>query len=135
MSFLHGFGYEWEEFLQLPSRKSAPPEGVEERQKLLDSVKKKANVMVSNNDDASSDDDDNHDNDGEHLTSNYDNLIRIRKDGRLILLKGVNLWNVYDVCLEDNSNMDPDLVRDSIEMGEMKVIGQAVWIRHVEYLD
>ena len=39
IAFLHGFGYEWDEFIQLPSRKCVETEGeVEERQRLLNDV-------------------------------------------------------------------------------------------------
>eukprot|EP00571_Detonula_confervacea_P010488 CAMPEP_0172304246 /NCGR_PEP_ID=MMETSP1058-20130122/5675_1 /TAXON_ID=83371 /ORGANISM="Detonula confervacea, Strain CCMP 353" /LENGTH=225 /DNA_ID=CAMNT_0013015387 /DNA_START=275 /DNA_END=952 /DNA_ORIENTATION=+ len=135
MAFLDGFGYEWEEFIRLPSRKCVEKGEVEERQKLLDAVK--ANAMKSDDDAAAAaaaDNDNNKDgNDDDDLASKYDNLIRVRRDGRKILLKGVNLWNVYDICLEDMES--PDFVRARIEKGEIKAIGQAVWIRHVEYLD
>lgn len=134
MAFLDGFGYEWEEFVRLPSRKCVKTdEEVGERQQLLDSVKTSA--IASDKGVGGRDEDgrigveDNGD-----LASNYDNLIRVRKDGKSILLKGVNLWNVYDICSdEDVDNLDT--VRSSIEHGEIKTIGQAVWIGHVEYID
>lgn len=131
LAFLTGFGYPWDEFVQLPSKSCVETEGeVEERQQLLDKVK--ANAILKSDDNGSSDGDNgNDDDDDDDLASNYDNLIRVRKDGRRILLKGVNLWNVYDVCLDD----EVDLVRDRIETSEIQAIGQAVWIRHVEYLD
>jgi hypothetical protein len=126
IAFLDGFGYEWDEFIQLPSKKCVETEGeVEERQKLLDAVK--ATAMKSNGKQIISD------NSNDDLASNYDNLIRVRKDGRKILLKGVNLWNVYDICLEEVENHDR--VREMIEKGEIKAVGQAVWISQVEHLD
>ena len=76
---------------------------------------------------------------GDDLSSKYDNLIRVRKDGRKILLKGVNLWNVYDSSSsslqEGESRNTLESIRSKIERGEITIIGQAVWIRHVEYLD
>ncbi|KAL7431843.1 hypothetical protein ACHAXH_006651 [Discostella pseudostelligera] len=120
LAFLHGFGYEWEEFIQLPSSKCVETPGeVEERQRLLDAVLlQQANTKVNS---------DNCDD----VASKYDNLIRVRKDGRKILLKGVNLWNIYDDASLDNT----EIVRARIKSGELKAIGQAVWIRHVEHLD
>ncbi len=115
-AFLYGFGYEWEEFIQLPSSKCVETPGeVEERQRLLDAVLRQTNAKVND------------------ASSKYDNLIRVRKDGRKILLKGVNLWNVYDDTTFEGDSLD--IARARIEQGEIKAIGQAVWIRHVEYLD
>ena len=127
-AFLRGFGYDWEEFVRMPSKNCvATEEDVEERQRLLDAVKSKAIR------DSKSSDDDVGDG-GDDLKSKYDNLIRIRKDGRRILLRGVNLWNVYDdSCLRDTR--DPASVRAMIEKREISAIGQAVWIRRVDYLD
>ena len=127
-AFLRGFGYEWEEFVRMPSKNCvATEEDVDERQRLLDAVKSNA---IS---DSKSSDDDVGDG-GDDLESKYDNLIRIRKDGRRILLRGVNLWNVYDdSCLRDTSDLAS--VRARIEKGEIAAIGQAVWIRHVDYID
>jgi hypothetical protein len=127
-AFLRGFGYEWEEFVRMPSKNCvATEEDVDERQRLLDAVKSNAIRDSKSSDDDAGDD-------GDDLESKYDNLIRIRKDGRRILLRGVNLWNVYDdSCLRDTS--DPASVRARIEKGEIAAIGQAVWIRHVDYLD
>jgi hypothetical protein len=120
LAFLHGFGYEWEEFIQLPSSKCVETPGeVEERQRLLDAV-----LLQQTNTKVNSDNCDD-------VASKYDNLIRVRKDGRKILLKGVNLWNIYDDASLDNT----DIVRARIKSGELKAIGQAVWIRHVEHLD
>ena len=123
LAFLHRFGYEWEEFVQLPSSKCVETPGeVEERQRLLDAVLLQQTNVDKSNDDA--------------VSTNYDNLIRVRKDGRKILLKGVNLWNVYDcTSFEGDSPDNIDVVRAAIEKGETKAIGQAVWIRNVEYLD
>ena len=60
----------------------------------------------------------------------YDNLVRVRKDGRKIVLKGVHLWNVWDI----SENLDD--ARTKVESGAMKPVGQAVWIKDVEeYLD
>ena len=123
LAFLHGFGYEWEEFVQLPSSKCVETPGeVEERQRLLDAVLLQQANASKNNDDG--------------VSTKYDNLIRVRKDGRKILLKGVNLWNVYDCTSFEGDTLDNiDVVRAAIETGETKAIGQAVWIRNVEYLD
>lgn len=84
IAFLNGFGYEWDEFVELPSKKCVETEAeVEERQKLLDAVKEKATKAT---DSAGS-------RGFQEATAKYDNLIRVRKDRRKILLKGVNLWN------------------------------------------
>lgn len=141
LAFLNGFGYEWDEFVQLPSRKCVETEGeVEERQRLLDSVKKNA---VKQQDQSLNDSGDNAAKEEEDGASKYDNLIRVRKDGNKILLKGVNLWNVYDICLQqltDDSTTitidaeEEDRIRTRVEQGDIKAIGQAVWIRHVDYL-
>jgi len=127
LAFLHGFGYGWDEFVQLPSRYSvASDEEVKERQRLLDAVK--SNAMKSEGKEEGEDDED-------LLASGYDNLIRVRKDERRILLRGVNLWNVYDIDLEDIEENSILIIKKKIEKGEIKAIGQAVWIRDVEYLD
>jgi hypothetical protein len=108
-AFLNAFGYEWDEFVELPSSRCVDTEeDVEARQKLLDAVK-------------------------EDIHSNaYDTAtaIRVRKDKRKILLKNVNLYNVYD--LDDTDDMD--LKRIAVEKGDLKPIGQAVWIKEWEYL-
>jgi hypothetical protein len=112
-AFLDGFGYEWNEFVELPSSKCVETDAeVEERQKLLDSIKDAAMCKAQSNG-----------------VQGYDNLIRVRKDGKKIMLKGVHLWNVWEI----GENLDD--VRTQIESGAMKPIGQAVWIRDVEYLD
>lgn len=112
--FLAGFGYDWDEFVQLPSSKCVETdEEVQERQKLLDTVKDAAM------------------NESQSSTVAYDNLVRVRKDGKKILLKGVNLWNVWDIT--DENQLDD--TRAKIDSGTIKPIGQAVWIREVEYLD
>jgi len=121
-AFLNGFGYDWDEFVQLPSRRCVETDDeVLERQRLLDAVKDIAIMksLTGEKGDVAED-----------VASNYDNLIRVRKDGRKILLKGVNLWNVYDV----NNSHDLLSLRSSIKSGEIKAIGQAVWIKTVEYL-
>ena len=108
-AFLDGFGYDWNEFVELPSRRCVETdEEAEERQKLLDDVK---DVRLL-----------------ERERDTYDNLVRVRKDGTKILLKGVHLWNVYD-C----ENVDD--AKAKVKSGTMKPIGQAVWISKVEYLD
>lgn len=134
-AFLSGFGYEWEEFVRTPSRECVETEGeVEERQRLLDAVRVAAvaipAVTPSNDAGGSGGGEDGATNDA---ASGYDNLIRVRKDGRRILLKGVHLWNVYDVNEQDTEN--PESLRGRIERGELDAIGQAVWVRHVEYLE
>jgi PAS domain-containing protein len=112
-AFLDGFGYEWDEFVELPSSKCVETDAeVAERQKLLDSIKDAAMGKSQSKE-----------------VEKYDNLIRVRKDGKKILLKGVNLWNVWDI----SDNLDD--ARTKIKSGAMKPIGQAVWIRDVEYLD
>lgn len=112
-AFLDGFGYGWEEFVELPSRKCVETDSeAEERQKLLDTVKDAATSKSQSSE-----------------VDRYDNLIRVRKDGSKILLKGVHLWNVYDI--RDNS----DGAKAKLVSGAMKPIGQAVWISNVEYLD
>lgn len=123
LSFLKGFGYDWDEFVVLPSRKCVETEGeVEERQRLLDAVKENA-VQSDTAHGAQKKDDDS--------TAKYDNLIRVRKDKRKILLKGVNLWNVYDIASDEEIHE----TRLAIEKGDVKAIGQAVWIKHVDFLD
>jgi len=128
VAFLNGFGYEWEEFVRLPSRKCVETEEeVGERQRLLDAVKDSA---IASDKGGDGDMDEEGDEEGD-----YDDLIRVRKDGRKILFTGVNLWNVYDICLEEEGVESSDSVRARIERGEIKAIGQAVWVRHVEHLN
>lgn len=107
-AFLDAFGYEWDEFVKLPSSQCVDTEAdVKERQKLLDSVKENINSQA------------------------YDmDAIRVRKDKKKIILKNVNLFNVYDL----NEDSDIDLARGAAERGEMKAIGQAVWIKEVKNL-
>mmetsp|Transcript_3214 Transcript_3214/g.7164 ORF Transcript_3214/g.7164 Transcript_3214/m.7164 type:complete len:244 (+) Transcript_3214:272-1003(+) len=111
-SFLTGFGYDWAEFVELPSRKCvASDKDVVERQKLLDL---RLNAVCSDDD-------------------LYNNLIRVRKDGGRLLLTGVHLWNVYDV---EDTTEDCYIIkkRAEVEDGMLKAIGQAVWIKNVEFL-
>jgi hypothetical protein len=109
IAFLNAFGYEWEEFVELPSSKCVDTEeDVEARQELLDAVKENPNSNAYNLD-----------------------VVRVRKDKRKILLKNVNLFNIYDIV----EGIDMESARTDIENGEMKAIGQAVWIKQVEYLD
>ena len=135
IAFLTNFGYEWDEFVELPSSKCvATQEDVKERQKLLDArLSNKANSSSNNDTDTDTDD------------TQYDNLIRVRKDGTQIVLKGVHLWNVYDITLQQRQEEDEDTrssctseevrrIRRQIEQGEIKAIGQAVWIQNVEPL-
>uniref|UniRef100_A0A7S2LGU6 MEKHLA domain-containing protein n=1 Tax=Skeletonema marinoi TaxID=267567 RepID=A0A7S2LGU6_9STRA len=113
-AFLDGFGYKWDEFVELPSSKCVETDTeVEERQKLLDNIKDAAMSKTQSNE-----------------VDKYDNLVRVRKDGKKILLKGVHLWNVWDI----SENLD-DNARAKVESGAIKPIGQAVWISNVEYLD
>jgi len=114
----------------LPSSKCvATEEDVKERQKLLDA--RLANKVHSSNNDINDD----------TQSPQYDNLIRVRKDGTQIVLKGVHLWNVYDITLqqreEDESSKSEEVrrIRRQIEQGEIKAIGQAVWIKNVEPLE
>jgi len=92
------------------------------------------NNKVSSSSSSSSNDDTDDD-------TQYDNLIRVRKDGTQIVLKGVHLWNVYDITLqqqeEDESSTSEEVrrIQRQIEQGEIKAIGQAVWIRNVEPLE
>ena len=65
------FGYNWDEFIQLPSRLSAEPDRREERQALLSSVEK----------------------DGFAL--GYRGL-RIARDGRRFWIENVKVWNLLD---------------------------------------
>ena len=115
-AFLDGFGYEWDEFVELPSSKCVETDAdVEERQRLLDNIKDTATSKSSSHSNA---------------VERYDNLVRVRKDGRKIVLKGVHLWNVWDI----SENLDD--ARTKVESGAMKPVGQAVWIKDVEeYLD
>jgi len=133
IAFLSNFGYEWDEFVELPSSKCvATQEDVDERQKLLDS-------RLSNKANSSSDDDNDTD---DTQSPQYDNLIRVRKDGTQIVLKGVHLWNVYDITLQQKEEQDEGSstseevrrIRRQIEQGDIKAIGQAVWIDHIEPL-
>ena len=125
IAFLTNFGYEWDEFVELPSSKCvATQEDVEERQKLLDArlSNKVSGSSINDNDD-----------------TQYDNLIRVRKDGTQIVLKGVHLWNVYDITLqqqgeESSTSEEVRRIRRQIEQCEIKAIGQAVWIQNVEPL-
>ena len=144
IAFLHGFGYEWDEFIQLPSRKCVETDGeVEERQRLLNDVKKNAMMVQQQQQKQQKQEQRQSNNDNTNSTtiagddlssSKYDNLIRVRKDGRKILLRGVNLWNVYDTTIQGTHDT-LESIRSKIERGEITIIGQAVWIRHVEYLD
>jgi len=94
VAFLEAFGYEWDEFVILPSRYCVENEKqMEDRRRILDNVR-----------------------DGVEDESDLDGLIRVRKDGRRIILKGVTLWNVFD-----GKNDDP--------------VGQAVWVERIESLD
>jgi len=129
IAFLTNFGY-GDEFIELPSSKCvATQEDVDERQKLLDA--RLLNNKVSSSSNKNDTDDD----------TQYDNLIRVRKDGTQIVLKGVHLWNVYDITLpqqeEDESSTSEEVrrIQRQIEQGEIKAIGQAVWIRNVEPLE
>ena len=109
-SFLNAFGYNWDEFVQLPSSRCVDTEeDVAERQKLLDAVKKDVNSKA------------------------YDTAtaVRVRKDKQKILLKNVNLFNVYDL----NEGDDIEMARIAVEKGDIAPIGQAVWIKGWEYLD
>ena len=135
IAFLTNFGYEWDEFVELPSSKCvATQEDVDERQKLLD-ARLLNKVNSSSNNDTADDTDD----------TQYDNLIRVRKDGTQIVLKGVHLWNVYDITLqqeqeeEDSSSSctseEVRRIQRQIEQGDIKAIGQAVWIQNVEPLE
>lgn len=130
LAFLDGFGYPWEEFVRLPSSSSVDTAGdVEERQKLLDSVKTRSATIKSG---PSDDNENNEVDEGDNDLA----VIRVRKDGRKILLKGVNLWNVYDVCLEEDvESGSVEFLRAEVESGKIKAIGQAVWVEHVDYLD
>ena len=106
--FLESFGYQWEEFVELPSRSCVSNDDeVNERQKILDRVKER---KVKSGETA------------------YENLIRVRKDGRKIMLRGVTLWNVFEDAMEEGHLI-------AVDLGEKKPIGQAVTIEHVLYLD
>lgn len=108
-AFLEGFGYEWDEFVELPSSRCVETDAeVQARQKLLDGVK-----------DCQS-----------NAAESYDNLIRVRKDGKKILLQGVTLWNVWDIT----DGMEVDDARAKMESGTIKPVGQAVCIKNVEFL-
>lgn len=108
-AFLTAFGYEWNEFIELPSSKCVDTkEDVEERQKLLDEVKKDISSQAYNMD-----------------------VVRVRKDKKKILLKGVNLFNMYDL----DGSSDIESARILVEKGKKIPIGQAVWIKDFEYLD
>ena len=131
IAFLKNFGYEWDEFVELPSSKCvATQEDVNERQKLLDArLSNKVGSSINNDTD----------------DTQYDNLIRVCKDGTQIVLKGVHLWNVYDITLQQQEEQEEDdnrsstseevrRIRKQIEQGEIKAIGQAVWIQNIEPL-
>ena len=53
------------------------------------------------------------------------------------------MWNVYDITLQQREQEDEGRstseevrrIRRQIEQGEIKAIGQAVWIRKVEPLE
>jgi hypothetical protein len=118
--FLNAFGYDWDEFVELPSKYCVESEAErEERQKLLDAVK---DSMTKANSGSISE--------SKELASKYNNVIRVRKDKRRISLTGVNLWNVYDLSAGD----DLESARRGIENGELKAIGQAVWIKQWDHL-
>ena len=132
-AFIHGFGYEWEEFVQLPSKYCvATEEEMEDRQRILDAAMANAMQSTSKNENG---DDEEKDDQAVTTTSYGDDapLIRVRKDGGRILLTGVNLFNVYDICLDSTDGADAgssiESIRASIESGEIEAIGQAVWIR------
>ena len=114
-AFLSSFEYNWEEFVQLPSRYCVDSDAeVKERNKLLNESRRL-----------------------ERTTDEIPELIRVTKNKRRILLQGVNLWNVYDfhndVRLKgyDGSTLRAKSIRDQIDRGDIKAIGQAVWIRQV----
>ena len=137
IAFLSNFGYEWDEFVELPSSKCVAQKDVKERQKLLDARLLNNKVCSSSNNDTADDTDD----------TQYDNLIRVRKDGTQIVLKGVHLWNVYDITFQQQQEQHQDedsrsstseevrRIRRQIEQGEIKAIGQAVWIQNIESLE
>jgi len=72
IGFLDAFGYSWDEFVGLWSRYSVTPEEFDERQELLDCIKR-----------------------GEWDPRTPHDILRVRKDGSRVLLEGVTLWNVY----------------------------------------
>ncbi len=140
VAFLHKFGYDWDEFVITPSRYCVSSnDEVVERKRILDDVRSNASSYDGRRRRDGNDDDRGG---TTSPSSEYDGLVRVRKDGRRILLRGVNLWNVYDVDVATYSGCD-DLsssrVRADIEtgggVGGIDIIGQAVWIKHIEYLD
>lgn len=62
---------DWEQFTQLPSRLSAEPVAVAERQAMLEEARQKGYI------------------------SNY-NGVRISRTGRRFIIKDAILWNIYD---------------------------------------
>jgi hypothetical protein len=115
-AFISNFEYTWEEFVQLPSRYCVETDDeVKERNKLLNESRQRF----------------------ERTMDEIPELIRVTKNKRRILLQGVNLWNVYDfqndVRLKgcDGSTVGAKLILDQIDRGDIKAIGQAVWIRKV----
>jgi hypothetical protein len=115
-AFISNFEYTWEEFVQLPSRYCVETDDeVKERNKLLNESRQRL----------------------ERTSDEIPELIRITKNKRRILLQGVNLWNVYDFQNDvrligyDGSTVSAKLIRDQIDRGDIKAIGQAVWIRKV----
>ncbi|KAL3806868.1 hypothetical protein ACHAXA_005266 [Cyclostephanos tholiformis] len=134
-AFLDKFGYEWNEFVNLPSRYCVSSDvEADERQRILDDVRSNARIGAGETT-ISSLRDGNDDGEGASFPpSKYDGLIRVRKDGRRILLRGVNLWNVYDVDIT-RDGPESSSPRAGIEGGDIAVIGQAVWIRHIDNLD
>mmetsp|Transcript_32823 Transcript_32823/g.75539 ORF Transcript_32823/g.75539 Transcript_32823/m.75539 type:complete len:245 (-) Transcript_32823:56-790(-) len=97
--FLEAFGFPWNEFVELPSRKCvATVDDVAERQVILDKVK---NKKVDSG------------------KTDYENLVRVRKDGDKIILNGVTLWNVYENA------------KAVSETRVSKIIGQAVTVERV----
>lgn len=115
-AFLSSFEYKWEEFVELPSRYCVESDAeVKERNKLLNQSRRRL----------------------ERTTDEIPELIRVTKNKRRILLQGVNLWNVYDFHNDerirgyDGSTLRAKSIRDQIDRGDIKAIGQAVWIRQV----
>jgi hypothetical protein len=115
-AFISNFEFTWEEFVQLPSRYCVETDDeVKERNKLLNESRQRL----------------------ERTSDEIPELIRITKNKRRILLQGVNLWNVYDFQNDvrligyDGSTVSAKLIRDQIDRGDIKAIGQAVWIRKV----
>jgi PAS domain-containing protein len=65
------FAYDWQQFIGLPSRLSAPTDLREERQRLLDDVLRQG------------------------WSDGYQG-IRVRSDGRLFRISGARVWNLLD---------------------------------------